>query len=125
MGDCFEPGCFGEDGQDDGQNSAENSSRPFTDQPLGNTGVGVLAALFAGRSTKDISEILTARRRELRHEQVALEEERRQWRLEARKVQKVGAGVASDSLTNVRSALDAKTAALNRSIEEFRALEQL
>jgi len=72
--------------------------------------------------------MLQARRRELRTEHAELEERRQIWRAEMRQARRGTIGstpIASpESLGEVRSALDAKSASLNRAIGEYRALEQ-
>jgi len=85
-------------------------------------------AFFSARSLKEMSGVLQARRRELRTEHAELEERRQSWRTEMRQARRGTNGSAPcaspDSLGEVRSALDAKSASLNRAIGEYRALEQ-
>merc|ERR1712061_578060 len=65
-----------------------------------------------------------SRRRELRREHATLEELRQQWRLDAQQVRATGSGGAHALLNDVRGALDERAAALNKSVDEFRALER-
>jgi len=85
-------------------------------------------AFFSARSLKEMSGMLQARRRELRTEHAELEEQRQAWRAEMRQARRGTIGstpIASpETLGEVRSALDAKSASLNRAIGEYRALEQ-
>lgn len=71
-------------------------------------------------AARALSELLRLRRRELRSEHRDLEGERRRWRAAERPGDREDAGSAE-----VRTALEARTAALNRSIGEYRALERL
>mmetsp|Transcript_94934 Transcript_94934/g.188008 ORF Transcript_94934/g.188008 Transcript_94934/m.188008 type:complete len:1014 (+) Transcript_94934:60-3101(+) len=83
---------------------------------------------FNARSMKEMSSMLQARRRELRTEHAELEERRQAWRNEMRQARRGTPGstptASPESLGEVRSALDAKSATLNRAIGEYRALEQ-
>lgn len=89
------------------------------------------AAVAAG----ELPEFLRGWRKDLRREHSALEEDRRLWRGEARRVKRRGEAVGSEVgsrstaeveiLGEVRAALDARAAVLNSSIGEYRALERL
>jgi len=89
------------------------------------------AAVAAG----ELPEFLRGWRKDLRREHSALEEDRRLWRAEARRVKRRGEAVGSEGgskntaeveiLGEVRAALDARAAVLNSSIGEYRALERL
>jgi len=85
-------------------------------------------AFFSARSLKEMSSMLQARRRELRTEHAELEEQRQSWRADMRQARRGTTGntpnVSPESLGEVRSGLDAKSASLNRAIGEYRALEQ-
>lgn len=105
-----------------GDNGGKNISSAAAQEQL------VGPAFFGARSLKEMSVMLQARRRELRTEHAELEERRQSWRTEMRQVRKGTTGSAPmaspESLGEVRSALDAKSASLNRAIGEYRALEQ-
>eukprot|EP00933_Yihiella_yeosuensis_P037266 TRINITY_DN31163_c0_g1_i1.p1 TRINITY_DN31163_c0_g1~~TRINITY_DN31163_c0_g1_i1.p1 ORF type:complete len:763 (-),score=223.18 TRINITY_DN31163_c0_g1_i1:74-2362(-) len=72
----------------------------------------------------EASPVLESRRKELRKERIALEELRRQWKIDLQRMRNVGGGSAQGILQEVRSVLDARAAALNRSIDELRGLER-
>ena len=67
----------------------------------------------------DTTEFLQRRRRELRQQHAELEEERKQWRLEARHQ-----GEPSEDLVRTRVVLDARAITLNKKISEYRALQR-
>ena len=71
-------------------------------------------------NTDDSSEFLQRRRRELRLQHAELEEERKQWRQEARQCQ----GEPSEDLVRSRVVLDARAITLNKKISEYRALQR-
>lgn len=89
------------------------------------------AAVAAG----ELPAFLRGWRKDLRREHSALEEDRRLWRSEARRVKRRGDAGGSevgcknaaevDILGEVRAALDARAAVLNSSIGEYRTLERL
>jgi len=85
-------------------------------------------ACFNAQSLKEMTEILRVRRHELRSEHAELEESRRKWRCETRRVHKNPQGSSQadvEYVAETRVVLDARAAALNKSIAEHRALEQL
>jgi len=116
---------------------------PFEDQPaqgegtparkLSSTGgIGNLGGMqrcgSSARLCQDMSEALRARRRELRKQHVDLEEDRKKWRTEARRLKKsrsASEGPQSDSLSRSRAALDVRAASLNKAIGEYRAMQRL
>jgi len=68
---------------------------------------------------------LDARRRELRRERAALEDLRRQWKLDLQKLQVSGGNAQAHAvLADVRDALGERALALNRAIDDHRALER-
>lgn len=83
------------------------------------------------RLGQDFSETLRLRRRELRREHAELEEDRKRWREEARKLKKLRAAEGAqtvhvpESLARTRNALDARAAALNKAISEYRTMQRL
>lgn len=83
------------------------------------------------RLGQDLSETLRLRRRELRREHAELEEDRKRWREEARKLKKLKAAEGAqtvhvpESLARTRNALDARAAALNKAISEYRTMQRL
>lgn len=66
---------------------------------------------------------LRAHRQKLRADHAALEEERRLWRLEAQAVRRSGESDVKIEATRV--ALESRAASLKKSIDEYRALQQL
>eukprot|EP00931_Biecheleriopsis_adriatica_P103012 TRINITY_DN77900_c0_g1_i1.p1 TRINITY_DN77900_c0_g1~~TRINITY_DN77900_c0_g1_i1.p1 ORF type:complete len:1136 (+),score=334.40 TRINITY_DN77900_c0_g1_i1:52-3408(+) len=90
------------------------------------TGGGLQRCSSNARLCQDMSEALKTRRRELRKQHAELEEDRKHWRTEARRIRKQsGDGTQSEALTRRRSALDARAAVLNKSIGEYRAMQRL
>eukprot|EP00438_Fugacium_kawagutii_P017994 Skav223280 [mRNA] locus=scaffold2998:24065:33075:+ [translate_table: standard] len=67
------------------------------------------------------AEFLQRRRRELRQQHAELEEERKQWRQEARNC---GGAEPSEDLVRTRVVLDARAITLNKKISEYRALQR-
>lgn len=106
------------------------ASAPTT---LRSTDAPSAARAAAAAAAGELPDFLRNWRKELRHEHCALEEDRRLWRCEARRVKRatelVGAGSKGSEeleiLSEVRTALDARAAQLNSSIGEYRALERL
>jgi len=77
------------------------------------------------RLASEVSDALRKRRRELRREHAVLEQERRQWRLDARNLRRSQAADAeAEELVRARAALDTRASALNESICEYRALQR-
>ena len=82
---------------------------------------------LSGRSLREVTDALRARRRELRTEHAELEEDRRQWRGEANRLRRSGRSASPTKRkghSRSRAALDQRAATLNRSIGEYRALER-
>eukprot|EP00931_Biecheleriopsis_adriatica_P108476 TRINITY_DN827_c0_g1_i1.p1 TRINITY_DN827_c0_g1~~TRINITY_DN827_c0_g1_i1.p1 ORF type:complete len:1806 (-),score=585.02 TRINITY_DN827_c0_g1_i1:63-5480(-) len=78
-----------------------------------------------GQLASEALAALDSRRRELRRERAALEELRRQWKLDSHRLRSVGGTAQSQALLNeARIALDERAAVLNRAIDEFRSLER-
>eukprot|EP00930_Biecheleria_cincta_P099569 TRINITY_DN91196_c0_g1_i1.p1 TRINITY_DN91196_c0_g1~~TRINITY_DN91196_c0_g1_i1.p1 ORF type:complete len:995 (-),score=206.20 TRINITY_DN91196_c0_g1_i1:108-3092(-) len=97
--------------------------------PTRSASVGMQRCGSSARLCHDMADALRSRRRELRKQHAELEEDRKQWRSEARKLRKCRSAsegpVQSESMSHKRAALDARATALNRSIGEYRAMQRM
>jgi len=92
---------------------------------IGAAGVTVTSPSRDDQGAGETAMLLDARRRDLRRERSALEELRRQWKSDAQRMRALGlGGQAQLVLQDVRGHLDERTSSLNRSIDEFRSVEQ-
>eukprot|EP00927_Polykrikos_kofoidii_P073094 TRINITY_DN6916_c0_g1_i1.p1 TRINITY_DN6916_c0_g1~~TRINITY_DN6916_c0_g1_i1.p1 ORF type:complete len:1818 (+),score=426.28 TRINITY_DN6916_c0_g1_i1:87-5456(+) len=90
-------------------------------------------AYLMSKPVKELAEVLRQRRRDLRDKHADLEDQRRSWRNEARQFRKNYGGNPHDTgvtglpenLAEARCSLDTRAHALNKSISDHRALEQL
>jgi len=74
---------------------------------------------------EDPDELLRRRRRELRQQHADLEEERKQWRQEARQVRRSrSVSDHTEDLARTRAVLDARAMSLNKKISEYRSLQR-
>ncbi|CAE8711995.1 unnamed protein product [Polarella glacialis] len=96
---------------------------------------GVHRCSSSTRLNQDMAEAMRLRRQELRREHTELEEDRKQWRNEAQRLRKARAASEgregpqyvqqSENLARTRTALDARAAALNKAIGEYRGMQRL
>lgn len=97
--------------------------------PTRSASLGMQRCGSSARLCHDMADALRSRRRDLRKQHAELEEDRKQWRSEARKLRKCRSAsegpVQSESMTRKRAALDARATALNRSIGEYRAMQRM
>jgi len=97
--------------------------------PTRSASLGMQRCGSSARLCHDMADALRSRRHDLRKQHAELEEDRKQWRTEARKLRKcrsVSEGpVQSESMTRKRATLDARATALNRSIGEYRAMQRM
>lgn len=79
------------------------------------------------RLSRDFGEELRTRRRQLRKEHNELEEARRIWRCDAKRLRKAPAADAAEQegITRRRLELDARAVTLNKSIDEYRTLQRM
>jgi len=117
--------------EDQGDPAAQAEGTPS--RKLSSTGgIGNLGGMQrCGSSAKlcqDMSEALRSRRRELRKQHVELEEDRKKWRSEARRLKKsrsASEGPQFESMSRSRATLDARATSLNKAIGEYRAMQRL